>query len=67
MALQWRRNVGEEEGGRTGASTRDFRLPGKEAYRVPKTYREEVVDALKGKFPPAYREQIEQYFKNLVE
>ncbi len=67
MALQWRPNVGEEEGGRSGASTRDFRLPGKEAYKVPKAYREEVVEALKGKYPPAYREQIEQYFKNLVE
>ncbi len=67
LALQWRPNVGDEEGGRSGASTRDFRLPGKEAYKVPKVYREEVVDALKGKYPPAYREQIEQYFKNLVE
>ena len=34
---------------------------------MPKAYREEVVEALKGKYPPAYREQIEQYFKNLVE
>ena len=67
LALQWRPNVGDEEGGRSGASTRDFRLPGKEAYKVPKVYREEVVDALKGKYPPVYREQIEQYFKNLVE
>ncbi|MFQ5913054.1 MAG: DUF4175 family protein [Nitrospinota bacterium] len=67
LALQWRPDVGEEEGGRIGASTRDFRLPGKDAYKVPKVYREEVVEALKGKYPPEYREQIEQYFKNLVE
>ena len=67
VALQWRPSVGEQEGGRTGASNRDFRLPDKDAYKVPKVYREEVVDALKGKFPPAYRDQIEQYFKNLVE
>ncbi|MEE8110238.1 MAG: DUF4175 family protein [bacterium] len=67
IALQWAPNLGEEERGRMGASTRDFRLPDKGAYKVPKVYREEVVDALKGKYPPAYREQIEQYFKNLVE
>ncbi len=67
IALQWRPSVGEQEGGRTGASNRDFRLPDKDAYKVPKVYREEVVDALKGQFPPAYRDQIEQYFKNLVE
>ncbi|MBI2880093.1 MAG: DUF4175 family protein [Candidatus Tectomicrobia bacterium] len=67
VVFERRPNVGEEEGGQMGASTRDFRLPDKDAYKVPKTYREEVVEALKGKYPPAYREQIEQYFKNLVE
>jgi hypothetical protein len=67
LAFRNRPTTGPEEGGRMGASTRDFPLPAKEAYKVPKLHREEVIEALKGKYPPAYKEQIERYFKNLVE
>ncbi len=67
LGFRYRPPTGPEEGGRTGVSARDFQLPAKDAYKVPKLHREEVVEALKGKYPPAYKEQIERYFKNLVE
>ena len=67
LGFRYRPPTGPEEGGRTGVNTRDFELPTKDAYKVPKLHREEVIEALKGKYPPAYKEQIERYFKNLVE
>ena len=55
------------EGGMTGLDTEKFRLPGKEDYRVPRSFREEILDSLKQGVPPQHKEQIESYFKNLSE
>jgi soluble cytochrome b562 len=55
------------EGGFTGLETERFRLPGKEDYKAPRNFREEILESLKQGVPPQMKEQIERYFKNLSE
>ena len=55
------------DGGQTGLDTEKFKLPGKEDYKVPRSYREEILESLKQGVPPGLKEQIESYFKNLSE
>ncbi len=57
----------EVDGGFTGLDTERFRLPGKEDYKAPRNFREEILDSLKRGVPPQMKEQIERYFKNLSE
>ena len=55
------------EGGFTGLDTEKFRLPGKEDYKAPRSFREEILESLKQEVPPQMKDQIERYFKNLSE
>jgi soluble cytochrome b562 len=55
------------EGGLTGLDTEKFRLPGKEDYKAPRSFREEILESLKQGVPRQLKEQIESYFKNLSE
>jgi Domain of unknown function (DUF4175) len=55
------------QGGLTGLDTERFRLPGKEDYKVPRSFREEILESLKQGVPPQFKEQVESYFKNLSE
>lgn len=55
------------EGGFSGLDTEKFRLPGKEDYKAPRNFREEILESLKQGVPPQMKEQIERYFKNLSE
>ena len=57
----------EVEGGFTGLDTEKFRLPGKEDYKAPRNFREEILESLKQGVPPQMKDQIERYFKNLSE
>lgn len=57
----------DPEGGVTGLDMERFRLPGKEDYKAPRSFREEILDSLKQGVPPQFKEQIESYFKNLSE
>jgi soluble cytochrome b562 len=57
----------EFQGGITGLDTEKFRLPGKEDYKAPRNFREEILESLKQGIPPQLKEQIESYFKNLSE
>jgi hypothetical protein len=53
--------------GRMGMNTRDFKIPGKEEFKAPRQFREEIMEALKRGGPAQFKGQIEQYFKNLTE
>ncbi len=53
--------------GFSGLDTEKFRLPGKEEYKAPRNFREEILDSLKQGVPRQMKEQIERYFKNLSE
>ncbi len=55
------------EGGVTGLELERFRLPGKEDYKTPRNFREEILESLKQGIPPQMKDQIERYFKNLSE
>jgi soluble cytochrome b562 len=55
------------QGGLSGLDTEKFRLPGKEDYKAPRSFREEILESLKQGVPPQLKEQIERYFKNLSE
>ena len=55
------------QGGFTGLDTEKFRLPGKEDYKAPRSFREEILESLKQGVPPQMKDQIERYFKNLSE
>ena len=46
---------------------KEFRLPGKDDYKAPRNFREEILDSLKQGIPPQMKDQIERYFKNLSE
>jgi soluble cytochrome b562 len=55
------------ESGFSGLDTEKFRLPGKDEYKAPRNFREEILDSLKQGVPPQMKDQIERYFKNLSE
>jgi DNA-binding FadR family transcriptional regulator len=58
--------AGQQQAGAAGASVRNFQLPDKEAYKVPRMFREDIMDALKEGYPERYKELIEQYYRNIV-
>jgi len=55
------------ERGYTGIDREEFETPSKDAYQVPKTFREKVMEALKENAPSPYRREVEQYFRGLSE
>jgi hypothetical protein len=56
----------QRQNGMSGASVRNFQLPDKEAYKVPRMFREDIMEALKEGYPERYKELIEQYYRNIV-
>ncbi len=58
--------VDEQETGRMGTSVRNFQLPDKEAYKVPRMFREDIMEALQEGYPERYKERIEQYYRDIV-
>lgn len=58
--------TGQQQSGASGASVRNFQLPDKEAYKVPRMFREDIMEALKEGYPERYKELIEQYYRNIV-
>ncbi len=64
--LDQRPQVDQRQNGIAGASVRNFQLPDKEAYKVPRMFREDIMEALKEGYPERYKELIEQYYRNIV-
>ncbi len=54
------------ERGFTGFDREEFDPPGKDVYKVPKIFREKVMEALKEDIPPQYRREVEKYFEELT-
>ena len=61
-----RPQMDQRQNGIAGASVRNFQLPDKEAYKVPRMFREDIMEALKEGYPERYKELIEQYYRNIV-
>jgi soluble cytochrome b562 len=55
------------ERGYTGIDREEFDVPSKDAYKVPKIFREKVLESLKEEVPSQYQREVEKYFKGLVE
>ena len=58
--------IDQQEAGRMGTSVRNFQLPDKEAYKVPRMFREDIMEALQEGYPERYKERIEQYYRDIV-
>jgi hypothetical protein len=58
--------VDQSNSGTSGANVRNFQLPDKEAYKAPRMFREDIMEALKEGYPERYKELIEQYYRNIV-
>jgi len=55
------------ERGYTGIDREEFEPPSKDAYQVPKIFREQVMEGLKEEIPSQYKKKVEKYFKGLTE
>jgi ribosome-associated translation inhibitor RaiA/soluble cytochrome b562 len=55
------------ERGYTGLDREEFEPPSKDAYRVPKIFRDKVLEGLKEEAPSQYKRRVERYFKGLSE
>jgi len=55
------------ERGYTGLDREEFEPPSKDAYQVPKIFREKVLEGLKEEIPSQYRRRVERYFRGLTE
>jgi hypothetical protein len=55
------------ERGYTGIDQEEFEPPSKDAYQVPKIFREKIMESLKEGIPPQYRRDVEKYFRGLTE
>jgi hypothetical protein len=46
---------------------KEFDPPSKDAYRTPEALREKILEALKADIPSQYRQEVERYFRGLVQ
>jgi hypothetical protein len=55
------------EKGHTGIDREEFEPPSKDAYRVPRRFREKIMDSLKESVPQGYKKDVELYLRGLAE
>ncbi len=53
--------------GQFGASTEKVEIPSEEAYKVPKEFRQDILDALKQGLPEKYKDLNKDYYQRLVD
>ncbi|MGR3311327.1 MAG: DUF4175 family protein [Candidatus Brocadiales bacterium] len=53
--------------GQMGRSLEDVEIPSEEAYKVPKEFRQDIIDAMKEGLPEKYKKLNKDYYKRLVE
>ncbi|GAB63659.1 MAG: hypothetical protein DWB56_15960 [Candidatus Jettenia sp.] len=58
---------GRMEEGQFGASTEKVEIPSEEAYKVPKEFRQDILDALKEGLPEKYKDLNRDYYQRLVD
>jgi hypothetical protein len=58
---------GRRSGGRRGADVRAFAIPGRQEYRAPKLFREEILKSLRDGYPAQYEERIKDYYQRIAE
>ena len=60
-----RRDLGED--GDSGFSMEEVKIPTAEAYKEPKEFRQDILDAMKQGLPQKYQELNKDYYRKLVE
>jgi uncharacterized phage infection (PIP) family protein YhgE len=55
------------ERGYTGIDREEFETPSKDAYQVPRIFREKIMESLKEEVPAQYKRKVEKYFRGLAE
>ncbi|MFN3531755.1 MAG: DUF4175 family protein, partial [Candidatus Brocadia sp.] len=58
---------GRMEEGQFGVSTERVEIPSEEAYKVPKEFREDILNALKEGLPEKYKDLNKDYYQRLVD
>jgi len=58
---------GRMDEGQFGASTEKVEIPSEEAYKVPKEFRQDILDALKEGLPEKYKDLNKDYYQRLVD
>ncbi|MBN1823659.1 MAG: hypothetical protein JW803_05005 [Endomicrobiales bacterium] len=56
-----------KRGGMTGFSAQPVKLPGIEDYKPPREFRQEIMEALREKYPQEYEKMIKEYYRKLTE
>jgi len=46
---------------------RSFALPGREDYRPPRLFREEIIRSLRDGYPAQYEQRIRDYYQRIAE
>ncbi|MDN3514805.1 MAG: hypothetical protein NG747_10440 [Candidatus Brocadia sp.] len=58
---------GRMEEGQFGASTEKVEIPSEDAYKVPREFRQDILDALKEGLPEKYKDLNKDYYQRLVD
>ncbi|MCF6147135.1 MAG: DUF4175 domain-containing protein [Candidatus Kuenenia sp.] len=58
---------GRMEEGQVASTSEKVEIPSEDAYKVPKKFREEILDALKEGLPEKYRDLNKDYYQRLVD
>ncbi len=54
------------EGAGSRSEREPVKIPGAEEYRAPKEFRQDILDAAKREAPVEYRDQVKQYYEELI-
>jgi hypothetical protein len=61
------RGLSRRSGGRRGTDVRNFLIPGKQDFRAPRLFREEILKSLREGYPAQYEERIRDYYQRITE
>lgn len=56
----------QSDGAGSKAEREPVKIPGMEEYRAPKEFRQDILNAAKREPPPEYRDQVKQYYEELI-
>jgi hypothetical protein len=55
-----------KEGIGAGTLREKIEIPGADSFHPPREFRQEIMDAMKEKAPPTYRQQVKRYYEEIV-
>lgn len=61
-----RKNLGQRQQQGTRSTREPVRIPDAEAYRAPREWRQELLEAMRERAPEQYRDEVRRYYEELV-